>query len=71
MIAQLGPGAVVGTELLKPGTTSLFKVKVISPCLLWSLSREAYQTYLTVGLFGRSEDSWTQSSKRLGFSTTR
>ena len=45
---MLGPGAVVGTELLTEGATCLFQVKTNSACLFRSLTREDYRTYLTV-----------------------
>lgn len=45
---MLGPGAVVGTELLTDGATCLFQVKTNSACLFRSLTREDYRTYLTV-----------------------
>ena len=48
LIAMLGPGAVIGTDLLLDGNTCLFKVKTNSACLFRSLSREDYKTYLTV-----------------------
>ena len=48
LIAMLGPGAVVGTELLTEGATCLFQVKTNSACLFRSLTREDYRTYLTV-----------------------
>lgn len=48
IVARLGPGAVVGNELLVNGNTSMFTITTTAPSLLWSLSREAFQTYLTV-----------------------
>ena len=55
MVARLGPGAVVGNELLCDGNTVMYTVKTTAPSLLWSLSREAFKTYLTVGVRGASE----------------
>ena len=50
IIARLGPGAVVGNELLCDGNTAMYSVTTSTASLLWSLSREAYKIYLTVGL---------------------
>ena len=49
VIARLGPGAVVGNELLCDGNTAMYTVKTSSPTIVWSLSRENFKTYLTVG----------------------
>ena len=48
VIARLGPGAVVGNELLCDGNTAMYTVKTSSPTIVWSLSRENFKTYLTV-----------------------
>lgn len=48
MVARLGPGAVVGNELLCDGNTVMYTIKTTAPSLLWSLSRDAFKTYLTV-----------------------
>ena len=44
----MGPGAVIGTEMLAAGVTSLYTIKTGADSLLWVLQREAYQQYLTV-----------------------
>ena len=51
VIARLGPGAVVGNELLCDGNTAMYTVKTSSPTIVWSLSRENFKTYLTVGFY--------------------
>ena len=57
VVAVLGPGGVVGSELLLPGNTSLCTARTTADSLLWSLTRDTYQTYLTVCVL-----SWVQSS---------
>ena len=64
MVARLGPGAVVGNELLCDGNTVMYTIKTTAPSLLWSLSRDAFKTYLTVGLRETAERSWTRSRRR-------
>ena len=52
---MLGPGAVIGTEMLAEGVVSNYTIKTASDSLLWILPRESYQQYLTVGGEGGSE----------------
>ena len=51
MIASLGPGTTFGTECLLPGGVCEYTVRIAEDSLLWVLSRDSYNTYLTVGLF--------------------
>ena len=52
---MLGPGAVIGTEMLAEGVVSNYTIKTASDSLLWILPRESYQQYLTVGVECGSE----------------
>ena len=51
MIASLGPGTTVGTECLLSGGVCEYTVRIAEDSLLWVLSRDSYNTYLTVVLF--------------------
>lgn len=48
IVGILGPGSVIGTEMLAEGVTSLYTIKTGADSMLWVLQREAYQQYLTV-----------------------
>ena len=50
IVGVLGPGSVIGTEMLAEGVASLYTIKTGADSLLWVLPREAYQQYLTVFL---------------------
>lgn len=46
VVAILGPGTVIGTEMLKEGVVSNYTIKTTADCLLWILTREDYLKYL-------------------------
>lgn len=48
MIAVLGPGAVLGTELLLKKYRSLYTVTTTANTLVWALTRDTYEEYLEV-----------------------
>ena len=66
VIAVLGPGAVLGTELLQDKNLCLYTAKTTANTLLWSLTRDTYKTYLTVGGAKKNKltASWTPSRWR-------
>lgn len=48
MVAILGPGTVIGTEMLQEGVVSNYTIKTGADCLLWILTRDDYLEYVRI-----------------------